>query len=279
MASRFWLGGTGNWDGTTASSAHWGTGSGTGGPASGPGVNDSATFDGASGGGTVTVTGNITCQSITCGAFTGTLDFSANNNNVTLSATGGFNGSGTATRTINLGNGLWTLSTNGTATPWNMTTTTGLTFNANGSTISFTGVGTNVRTFAGGGLTYNIVSFGPNTSGATGATISGGNTFAALTLVAPFNLSLGVGVTQTVTALNSNGSPGSVNFIDGGSAAQGVINAAAGTITISYTAIRNMSFGGGATFIAGKSFNLGNNAGITITPPTMTRSRGWSGMA
>jgi hypothetical protein len=160
-----------------------------------------------------------------------------------------------------------------------MGTTTGLTFNANGSTISFTGVGTAVRTFAGGGLTYNIVSFGPNTSGATGATISGGNTFAALTLVAPFNLSLGVGVTQTVTALNSNGSPGSVNFIDGGSAAQGVINAAAGTITISFTAIRNMSFGGGATFIAGKSFNLGNNIFITITPPTMTRSRGWSGMA
>jgi len=279
MAARFWAGGTGNWDGTTAPSAHWGTATnGVGIPASGPGVNDTATFDGNSGGGTVTVIGNISCQSITCGAFTGTLDFSVNNNNVTLSANGGFNGSGTATRTINLGNGLWTISTTGTSTPWNMATTTGLTFNANGSTISFTGVGNAVRTFAGGGLTYSTVSFGPNTSGATGALISGANTFAALTLVAPFNLSLTALVTQTVTALNSNGSPGSVNFIDASSASQATINAAAGTITISYTVIRNMVFGGGATFRAGNSFNLGNNSGITITPPTMTRSRGWSGM-
>jgi hypothetical protein len=280
MANRFWLGGTGNWDGTTSSSAHWGTASGGGTtPTTGPGVNDAAIFDGASGGGTVTVTGNISCQAITCGAFTGTLDFSANNNNVTLSSTTGFNGSGTATRTINLGNGLWTISTNGTSTPWNMGTTTGLTFNANGSTISFTGVGTAVRTFAGGGLTYSTVSFGPNTSGATGAAISGSNTFTTLTLVAPFNLTITQSTVQTVTVLNSNGSPGSVNFIDGSSPALGVIAGAGGAITMSWTAIRNMSFGGAVTVIAANSFNLGNNIFITITPPTMTRSRGWSGMA
>src|SRR5687767_4143911 len=89
MANRFWVGGTGTWNNTNTT--NWSATSNGAGGASIPGTGDTATFDASSGGGTVTVdspnaANSVTVQSITCGAFTGTLDFSANNNNVTLSS-------------------------------------------------------------------------------------------------------------------------------------------------------------------------------------------------
>ena len=46
MASRFWVGGTANWDGTTTT--HWASTSGGGGGASVPTSADDVTFDTAS---------------------------------------------------------------------------------------------------------------------------------------------------------------------------------------------------------------------------------------
>src|SRR6267154_670068 len=133
---------------------------------------------------TVTVNATISVQSITCGAFTGTLDFSANNNNVTLSAAAAFNGSGTGTRTINLGNGTWTISTASAAvTPWTIATTTGLTFNANSSTIDLSGVvaAGSGQTFFTGGLTYNVVKISGSRFN-SGLIISGGGTIGTLNI-------------------------------------------------------------------------------------------------
>src|SRR5689334_24115345 len=104
MASRFWVGGTGTWD--SSDTTHWAATSGGAGGQSVPGSGDTVTFDGSSGGGTVTLNfgGTITVQSITMGAFTGTWDNSVNNNDITVTASGScFSGSGSGTRTIKLG--------------------------------------------------------------------------------------------------------------------------------------------------------------------------------
>jgi len=269
MASRFWVGGTGTWD--ASDTTHWSATTGGGGGQSVPGSADTVTFDGSSGGGTVTVNTTVTVQSVTCGAFTGTLDFSANNNNVTLSASAGFNGSGSGTRTINLGNGTWTISGTGAAiTPWNMSSTTGLTFNANSSTISFTGTNASTRTISDGSLTYSTISIAANTGG--GATVfSGSPTIATLNITAPNAVSFGGGTTTTITnAFNWTGSSSAQLDIRSSSAATAAtVNVASGSPTMSWAGVHKMTFAGGATYTATNSFDLGANSGITITAPNV----------
>ena len=270
MANKFWVGGTGTWDATTTT--HWDDASGGAGGDAAPGVNDIAIFDAASGGGTVTVTwasGTVTCQGITTGAYTGHLDFSTSDNNVTLTAAGGWNGSGSGTRTISLGDGVWTLSAS-SGTPWNMSTVTGLVaFNCNGSTINMTGNTTSAIAFAGGGQTYNIVNFGPNSS-LGGYSISGNNTFATLGVTAPTTLVIVVASTQIITnAFTWTGTASNhINVLS--SATSG---ATVGTIssanngTVIWGAIRGITCSGGGTFTGTNAINAGQNSGITITPP------------
>lgn len=264
MANKFWLGGTGNWDGTTGSSAHWGTASGGGTtPTAGPGVNDVAIFDASSGGGTVTVTGNITVQSITCGAFTGTLNFSTNNNNVTLSANAGMSLTGSGVRTVNLGNGTWTLSA--AAATWNATTTTNLTFNANSSVISFTGTGSG--TFNGGGLTYSTVTFGAR-SGAGFMTVTGSSTIATLNTTAPNCVQFAAGTTQTITnAPTWTGSSSNQIGIMSSSVSSAALLSSGNNAALTWCALRDIAFQGAGTHAATNSFGLGDNSGITITAP------------
>jgi hypothetical protein len=100
--------------------------------------------------------------------------FNANNQNVTATT---FSGTGTITRTLTLGSGLWTLS--GTGTVWNLATTTGLTFNKNTANIVLSDTSTTARTFAGGGLTYNNLTIG-GTTGISTLTFTGTNTFDTL---------------------------------------------------------------------------------------------------
>ena len=154
-APRFWVGGTGTWDAVTTT--HWSATSGGAGGQTVPGAGDDVTCDGNSGGGTITVNNaSLTIQSLTCGAFTGTFDNSANNNNVTITGAGGtgLNLSGTGTRTINLGSGTWNIQSSGV----NIGTTTNLTFNANGGTVTMSGGADGVN-FQGAGLTWGTVNF------------------------------------------------------------------------------------------------------------------------
>ena len=143
MAARFWVGGTGTWDGVDLT--HISATSGGAGGASNPGAGDTMTFDGASGGGTVTVAYNPNVISITMGAFTGTLDM--NTRNPTMQT---FNNSGSGTRTLTMGSGTWTLTGNA-ATIWNSGTTTNLTHNSGTSVIDCTYSGsTGTRTINSG---------------------------------------------------------------------------------------------------------------------------------
>ncbi len=283
----------GKWDGTNTN--NWVTTSG--GSNYGqtiPGSADVITLDGSAGGGTVTVNVNITAQSLACGAFTGTLDFSANNNNVTLSGNAGFNGSGTGTRTINLGNGIWTISTaTGNNTCWNLTTTTGLTFNANSSTIDFTGVmaAGSGQTMQTGAQTYSTVKI----SGArlsSGLAITGGGTIATLNIAAAATVSFGTTMTVTTltqsaqcalivitgTTLTITNAPALVgtaaaplsilNSSNVVTATTATISTASGAFSGTWCSIYNVTFSGGATFSFTNSEDLGRNSGATITAPS-----------
>jgi hypothetical protein len=259
MASRFWVGGTGTWD--ASDTTHWAATSNGAGGASVPGSGDTVTLDGSSGGGTVTVNTTVTVQSITCGAFTGTLDFSANNNNVTLSANTGFSGTGSGTRAINLGNGTWTLSGTGNATIWDMATTTNLTFSANSSSIVLSGnaAGGTSRGFAGGALTYATVTINGASSGGSVA-VTGANTFSTLTATGPIMVTMGANM--TFTNLNLSGtSSGQVGFQSSNISLQRTLTITA--LTADWVAFRAIIGSGTAT----NSFDLGNNSGITITVP------------
>lgn len=77
MANRYWVGGTGTWDGS--SSSHWSTSSGGSGGASVPTAADAVFLDSNSGSGLITVGPTIfgsavSCASLNCTGFTGTLD-------------------------------------------------------------------------------------------------------------------------------------------------------------------------------------------------------------
>lgn len=270
MANRFWVGGTGTWDATTQT--HWSTTTGPGNaPQTAPGSGDVAIFDGASGGGTVTVnwaSGTVAVQSITCGAFTGTLDFSANNNNVTLTATTGMNLSGTGARTINLGNGVWTLSATATGTVWNAGTVTSLTFNANSSNITLSGAvaAGSARTFAGGGLTYSTITI----SGSGYTTFTGGAfTITTLSISSGNTVSFPTGGTTTITnAFTWTGTAASpIDLISNGINTTATISVGSGAPAVNWAGLRDLTFSGGATFTAVNSFDFGHNSGITITPP------------
>lgn len=206
------------------------------------------------------------CTASTTGCI---LDFSANNNNVTLTAATGISGSGSGVRTINLGNGTWTL-TGTSGTPWNFNTITNLTLNANSSTIAFTATTASNRTFSGGGKTYSTVTFSANTSRG-GVTIGGANTFATLNVIAPQTLIMPSGATNTITnAFNFAGSEtnpiGVISNAPNNTTA--TISVATGSPTMIYAGINSMVFTGGATFTATNSFDLGMNSGITITGPS-----------
>jgi hypothetical protein len=293
MASRFWVGGTGTWD--NSDTTHWSGTSGGAGGQSVPGSSDSVTFDGSSGGGTVTPNANLTIQSLTMNTFTGTLDFSVNNNNVTITSSNGFSNSGTSTRTLNLGNGTWTFNSSSANALWNMATVTNLTFNANSSTIVFAGTTTagNVQSVTLGGFAYNTIRFSGNTT-ASGVSLSNtGSTIALLDITGPNYITTGANGSamtittltvsakatflptsgQTLTITNAptlNGTAAApIAFIGTDARALGsvgTVSCASGTFGGTYISAANVTFSGGATF-SFTGFDLGRVTGATITAP------------
>lgn len=130
MAARFWVGGTGTWN--ASNTTNWSATTGGAGGASVPVAADTVTIDANSGTGTITVATDFTISSLTCGQMNMTLDFATNNNNPTMNS---FTGSGTGVRTVNMGNGTWTIT--GTSATF-FGPGTGLTLNVGDSKIVFT---------------------------------------------------------------------------------------------------------------------------------------------
>lgn len=279
-ATCFWVGGTGTW--STANTASWASATGgTAGTCAATGgipkqAADTATFDGSSGGGTVTVDSTIngvTLTQITMGAFTGTLDFSVNNPSITITTQ--FSISGSGTRTLKLGSGTFNLTIGaGNNTGWFASTTTGLTFNAGTSTIVYTGAtAVSINAFQGGGLTYhNLTLIGNGTQPQTPLEILGSNTFSALAITGPAYVEFSSGTTTTISTAFSFAGASSSSVIGlfnvWSSGAAPTISIPSGTATCNWCAINGLTFSGGATFTASNSFDLKGNTGITITGPS-----------
>lgn len=260
------------WDNTN--DAIWSTSSGGANNTTHPTSADQATLDASSCVGgltcTITVAADLSLQSLTMGACTGTttgciIDFSVNNNNVTLSGNSGisFSGTGTGTRNLKMGNGVWTLTS--TATVWNMTTTTNLTFAANSSTIVINNTSINSKTFVGGALTYNAVSISAGTLATLGVvSFNSANSFSSVTIANPNYVTFPSSATNTITTLTLNGTVASpITFTAGSPNTTGTL--ALTSATIAGAAIRDFTFTGSPT--ATSSFDLGHNSGITITAP------------
>ena len=282
-ATCFWVGGTGNFDNTNQASWSSGTG-GSGSTCAATGgipknAGDIATFDGASGGGTVTVcgassascptsSGLLSLAQITMGAFTGTIDFATNNPNVTL--TTAMSLTGTGTKTLNMGSGTWTLSaTSGTI--WDCSTCGNLTLNANTSTISASASATGARSLVfGTGKTYSTISIantGNNANYIDLTPTASGATIATLNITAPIivrvagsnTITITHAVTWAGTAFNSAIQLEAVAGVTGSLAL-------AGGSTCTWCVIGGITFTGSPT--APNSFDMKGNSGITITGPS-----------
>jgi hypothetical protein len=145
----------------------------------------------------------------------GTLD--ANGYDVTLSnSSNAFGLSGTATRTLAIGSGTWTIAATG-GTAFNATTSTNLTVTGTG-TISLTAA--TAKSFQGGGISYSGITL--NQGGAGALTITGNNTFKSITntysATGATNITIGT-TTQTLTQpWTATGEAGRVLTVQGTSA-------------------------------------------------------------
>jgi hypothetical protein len=281
MAARFWIGGTGNWDGVDTT--HWATTSGGTGGASAPGSSDDVTFDASSGGGVVTVTAPINVLSLTGGAHTGTFDF--NGQSATI---GTFNWGGSGTRTLKLSSSAINI-TGAAGNRFAINSASGLTMSANTAVVTLSGGGS----LQSATLNYNGTSFvftGAGTPSITGSgnptiknlTRTGGDfsitrstTFDSFTYqseAAARALTITAGITLTLTAAAGwlvNGSSGKLITISstvGGSVWN--LSCSSGTVSSNYLSLQDSAAAGGATFLAGSnSVNVSGNSGWVFATP------------
>lgn len=268
MANKYWNGGTGTWDGGTLDSGFWRTATGGGGSVtSAPTTGDTAIFDATSGGGTVTVATDFNITSIQMGNFTGTLDFSINNNAVNL--TGSFVVSGSGVRHLKLGSAVLTVAS------FQMATVTNLTFDSGTSTIKFfnsTTSGT-LQSAAAISKTHNKLIIGPATTGIGAILFSGGICDIGTLEFDNTNLGAVLQVTNAAnyTLLNSfnwKGSPRRPISIYAGATPPGTLSLGSGkTGVVEWAHLYGMTFAGGGTFIAKNCFDGGGNSGITFINP------------
>ena len=257
MATRYWVGGTGDWD--ASDTTHWSDSSGGAGGQSVPGSSDSVIFDSSSGGGTITLRNDITILTFT---FNDGI-FDANDFNIIMK---NFSSAGADSRTLNMGNGTWT--SNGTnMAPWNVSAS--LTLNPEDSTIKLINSvsGTNY-TFVGGGKIYN--NYWNATTGSGSIVITGSNTFNDLKINAGRTQRFAINTTQVISTLTSLGTASSHAVINSqlGSITNHNLSKASGTVRCDYLNISNSNAIGGATWFAGNhSVDFLDNNGWLFTSP------------
>ncbi len=167
MASYFWVGGTGTWDG--ASTTHWSASSGGSSGAGPPLSTDTVTFDSGSGAAaTVTFAAGAAAANITINKSDLTLTHSAGSTlSGTMTLTSGtlntnsqncswsaFSSSGSVARTLTFGTSTITITST-----WTTATSTALVLSVASSTITFTGTTMNLGTTGTTGLVYGTLVF------------------------------------------------------------------------------------------------------------------------
>jgi len=192
-------------------------------------------FQISSPGGSVAITDSCSINLLILTAGT----FNANNQNVAITNAVGNNAniSGTLTRTLAIGSGIWTLS--GT-TPWGAGTTTNLTVTGTGTIRLISG---STKTFTGGSFSYTNITL--DQGGAGQLTISGSNTFGNITnsygstAASTINFA---NTTTTVSQFTAAGTAGKLLTIQGTSAAAPatLIYSGGGNVSTSYLTISNV---------------------------------------
>ena len=271
------------WD--NSSTLIWSTTSGGAAGSAAPTSADDVTLDANScvGGVTCTITTNatISIKSLTTGTCTASttgcvLDFSANNNSITVGGSGiGWNNSGTGTRAMKLGSGTFTLTdTNGNL--WNWATTTNLTLTAGTSTILFSAVSLGNRQFLGGTAQtyYNFTV--SNASANTGLITFNGATSLIfsnnVTLTNVRNACITSNITTTISgALSYSGASnqyGILNTCGGAAASIAATISLANTTTLQNLLIQNIIATGAGSFACNPCVDGGGNTSVTITAPS-----------
>jgi len=300
MASRFWVGGTGN----TSDTAHWSATTGGAGGETVPVAGDTVTFDSNSGtAATVTVDVALSAASITINksdltlihsagtTLTGTMTLTAGtlNTNGQTCSWGSLTNSNSNARTLMLANSAITITTSGLC--WNANTITGLTITANTAIVTFTGASAGVRAngnqqgmsfvFSGSGAAYfeasgtsfttTLVNF--TRTGTAAKTDSFGFT-GTVNLTCTGTCTLGGNTTQGVNRLlvqsNTVGT-------------QRTFTAAAYVITgdVDFRDI-NLAYSGGASWTNAGSAYIGDclgNAGAVTTNATVSATQTATGTA
>ena len=253
MANRYWVGGTGSWDGTAGTK--WAATSGGAGGASVPTTADDVFFDANSGASTVTIAaGNTGCKSMTCTGFTGTLTGTG-----TLTIAGGFTLVSGMTCTAT---GPWTITGSGTlisggkTIPFLQISTAGITVNQ-GDDFTFTGSSTTnigiIRLLRGTYNTnnYNITWTASNNAGG-GISVGGSPNARAMNLGSS---------TITITYIATSNIP----VFDATTISNLTFNAGTSTYKV-ISPFGGTFVGNGLTFYNVEFTNLAtNSAAITIT--------------
>jgi len=176
-----------------------------------------------------------------------------------------FSSSNSNIRTLSMGSGTWTIYGSASG-PWNLATTTNLTFNKGTANIVLSSASGFSRTFAGGGLTYNKLTIG----GATGTstlTFTGSNTFSeiASTKTVAHTIQFTAGTTTTVTNWFVTGTSGNVVTLQSSSAGSSYTLAKAGggcLMGIDYLNVRD-AIGSPIS----DTWYIGSNSTINTTAP------------
>jgi len=263
MANKFWVGGTGTWD--ASGTAHWADTSNGSAGAVAPSSIDTANFDANSGGGTVTVNGDLTVGGIGAGGgWTGTLDFDANDNNTTVLGPVAFNDVSGGTGTIKLGNGN-TLQCDA----FSLSTNAGLVWTPGTCLIKCVTSGTPSTTLSinfNAAFSFPNVQVGPQTSWPVHGWAA--STIQNLTLAGPVKMSGNVTVTVTGTLTVTATEKGK------GVEARGAQGTQTWALTnpaeFHWSVLRNLNFSGAAAR-AYNSMNGGGCTNVTFSYPKYGR--------
>lgn len=194
-----------------------------------------------------------------------------NSSNITCTI---FNSNNANVRTLNMGNGVWTLTSTGTL--WSLATSTNMTLNAQGSTILINNTTSANLTFGGGSLTYNIVQFSRGNSTGNNSTL-GNNTFFNFidNGTAAHNCFFAASSTNTFSNFNVNGNAGNnISVQESLNAAFNLVKIGTGVISVNFLNIRNSQATPATnTWYAGANsvnVGVGNTGWIFTAPPSNT---------
>ena len=176
-----------------------------------------------------------------------------NTNGKTVSMTGGYTSTGTATRALTLGTSTVTCNAFGIATSTNYT------LSAANSILNLTGT---TNTLGNTNLTFGTINI---TGSTVGLSVAGGTAVTIATLantVSPSTITFSSSYTYNISNFNVSGTSGNLVAIKSTAAGtRSTLNKTSGTVDANYLDIKDSNATGGATWNAYNSVDSGNNLG------------------